>query len=169
MCLTLSIGAEHGLTEHQEVIRKGAQVAAAPVDFDELEDLTEEEKAALRLEFTNKWKQPKQLWLLVISCSMAAVVQGQDQSLINGSNIFWPQQFGLGVGGADNPNIFGLINVGTAVIVRGRAYVEPRPPLTSPAFSSLAGLPILSTIISGGRERSCSLLFSLLFLASGPL
>lgn len=59
-----------------DLIRRGALVAANPHAFEELPDLSEEEKAALRLEHTNKWKQTKTLYALVICCSMAAVVQG---------------------------------------------------------------------------------------------
>lgn len=59
-----------------DLIRKGALVAGNQHTFEELPDLNEEEKAALRLEHTNKWKQTKTLYALVICCSMAAVVQG---------------------------------------------------------------------------------------------
>lgn len=61
--------------EHLELIKKGAVVAGRPLDFDEMAFLSEEEKASLRVELTNKWRQPKTLWLLVICCSMAAVVR----------------------------------------------------------------------------------------------
>lgn len=59
-----------------DLIRKGALVAGNPASFEELTDLSEEEKAALRMEHTHKWKQTKTLYALVICCSMAAVVQG---------------------------------------------------------------------------------------------
>jgi len=41
---------------------------------------------------------------------MAAVVQGQDQSLINGANIFWPAQFGVGSNSRYDTLIVGLVN-----------------------------------------------------------
>lgn len=68
--------AEHDLHDMSDLIRKGALVAGNPGNFEELPDLNEEEKAALRLEHTNKWKQTKTLYALVVCCSMAAVVQG---------------------------------------------------------------------------------------------
>lgn len=63
------------MPEHLELMQKAAVVAGRPLDFDEMKELSEEEKQSLRIELTNKWKQPKTLWLLVICCSMAAVVR----------------------------------------------------------------------------------------------
>lgn len=76
-----------------DLVRKGALVAGNPGTFEGIPELNEEEKAALRMEHTNKWKQTKTLYALVVCCSMAAIVQGQDQSLINGANIFFPDQW----------------------------------------------------------------------------
>lgn len=33
--------------------------------------------------------------MVVIACSMAAAVQGMDESVTNGANLFWAPQFGL--------------------------------------------------------------------------
>jgi MFS family permease len=63
--------------------------------FDSLSQLTPEEKAELQREQTHRWDQPKTLYYLVALCSMAAAVQGMDETVINGANLFWPQQFGL--------------------------------------------------------------------------
>lgn len=63
-------------------ITKGALVAGNPNGFEGMSELSPEEKEAFRVERDNKWKQPKTLYALVVACSMAAVVQGQDQSLI---------------------------------------------------------------------------------------
>lgn len=102
--------AENDLQDMSDLIRKGALVAGNQHTFEELPDLTEEEKAALRMEHTNKWKQTKTLYALVICCSMAAVVQGQDQSLINAANIFFPDQFGIGSDSRYDTLILGLVN-----------------------------------------------------------
>jgi hypothetical protein len=67
---------ENDLHDMSDLIRKGALVAGNPNDFESISELSEEEKAALRMEHTNKWKQTKTMYALVICCSMAAVVQG---------------------------------------------------------------------------------------------
>lgn len=38
--------------------------------------LDEEDKAIFRHEITHRWDQPKELYFLVILCSLAAAVQG---------------------------------------------------------------------------------------------
>jgi len=60
----------------EEVVTKGAIVAQDPMAFEHISLLTEEDKAALRFEITHKWRQPKELYFLVVACSMAAAVQG---------------------------------------------------------------------------------------------
>ncbi|KAL0564515.1 hypothetical protein V5O48_017532 [Marasmius crinis-equi] len=101
---------DNGLEDIQDTLRKGALVSRDPAHFEGISLLTEEEKVALRREWTHKWHLPTQLWLLVIACSMAAVVQGQDQSLINGANLFWPQQFGIGSNSDRDVWLHGLVN-----------------------------------------------------------
>lgn len=36
------------------------------------------------------------LYYLVILCSVAAAVQGMDETVINGAQLFYPSQFGIG-------------------------------------------------------------------------
>ncbi|KAF9008009.1 hypothetical protein BDQ17DRAFT_1388925 [Cyathus striatus] len=85
----------HGLGKHVELFQKGALVAQDPLKFDALSLLTSEDKEILRSELSNRWKQPKMLYYLVILCSVAAAVQGMDETVINGANLFYPQQFGI--------------------------------------------------------------------------
>lgn len=54
-----------------------------------------------------------QLYFVVVACSLAAAVQGMDESVTNGANLFWAPQFGLltdkGVPGASrNQWLLGL-------------------------------------------------------------
>ncbi|ELU45113.1 proton myo-inositol cotransporter [Rhizoctonia solani AG-1 IA] len=92
----LAFAHSYGLSEHADIIRKGALVAQDPLGEFRLEpDLTPEEKAELQREQTHRWDQPKTLYYLVVLCSMAAAVQGMDETVINGANLFWPRQFGL--------------------------------------------------------------------------
>lgn len=60
-----------------------------------LPQLNEEDKNFLRRETSHRWDQPKTLYGLVFLCSMAAAVQGMDESVINGAQLFFPQQFGI--------------------------------------------------------------------------
>ncbi|KAF8317882.1 hypothetical protein DL93DRAFT_2165313 [Clavulina sp. PMI_390] len=110
---------EIGLTEHVALLRKGAVIAQDPSAFEVLPQLTEEDKEALRRETTHRWSQPFQLFALAFLCSMAAAVQGMDETVINGANLFFPQQFGIStdasVAGsasqaATNQWILGLVN-----------------------------------------------------------
>jgi hypothetical protein len=56
---------ENGLGEHEEIFVKGALVAQRPNDFENIPELSEEDKAALRFELTHKWRQPFTLYFLV--------------------------------------------------------------------------------------------------------
>ena len=67
---------QHGLAEHKDIIMKGALVAQNPDAFESLPLLTEEDRAALRREKTHPWSQPWNLYYLVLTCSLAAAVQG---------------------------------------------------------------------------------------------
>ncbi|GAA5876468.1 hypothetical protein JCM3774_003785 [Rhodotorula dairenensis] len=106
---------EKGLEEYEEEFAKGAQIAQNPLAFESLPLLNEEDRQVMRDEVMHKWRQPFTLYALVVCCSMAAAVQGMDESVTNGANLFWVPQFGLGpVPGdeaASNRNewLFGLI------------------------------------------------------------
>ncbi|KAL5631975.1 hypothetical protein ACGC1H_000116 [Rhizoctonia solani] len=105
----LEFAHSHGLSEHADLIRKGALVAQDPLGFDSLSQLTPEEKAELQREQTHRWDQPKTLYYLVVLCSMAAAVQGMDETVINGANLFWPKQFGIGSNSGRDQWLLGLV------------------------------------------------------------
>ncbi|GAA6059574.1 hypothetical protein JCM10212_000630 [Sporobolomyces blumeae] len=106
---------EKGLGQYEMEFAKGAQVAQDPLDFERLDLLNEEDKQVLRHEVAHKWDHPKTLYWLVICCSLCAAVQGMDESVTNGANLFWAPQFGLETGpGAANRDqnewLLGLVN-----------------------------------------------------------
>lgn len=70
---------EHGLEAEKDLLRKGALVAQAPLLFEELEELDEGERLALREEKLHRFKQPKILYFTIIMNSIAAAIQGWDQ------------------------------------------------------------------------------------------
>ncbi|KZT29044.1 hypothetical protein NEOLEDRAFT_1057552 [Neolentinus lepideus HHB14362 ss-1] len=105
----------HDLGHLADEFRKGALVAQNPSGFENLSQLSEDDKAVLRREITHKWDQPAQLYYLVLLCSMAACVQGMDESVINGANLFFAPQFGINPNSGDanagrNQWLLGLVN-----------------------------------------------------------
>jgi hypothetical protein len=97
---------EFGMGEDEDYFVKGALVARNPNDFEDIAELDEEDKIALREEITHKWKQPFTLYYLVgiscsvselisVMCSMAAVVQGMDETVVNGAQLFYTVEFNL--------------------------------------------------------------------------
>ncbi|OXB38861.1 hypothetical protein LQV05_004016 [Cryptococcus neoformans] len=79
-----------------EAFRKGGLVAKRPNAFEKMSILTADDKAKLRREITHPYSQTKTLYNLVIACSVAAAVQGMDESVISGAQLFYPEQFGIG-------------------------------------------------------------------------
>lgn len=104
--------AEKNLTEILPLLRKGALVAQSPQSFEEISELNEVERTALRDETEHRWKLPKSLYLTIAMNSIAGAIQGWDQTgtpqsqgslfavLIveigsNGANLSFPQEFGI--------------------------------------------------------------------------
>jgi hypothetical protein len=70
-----AFAAEHDLHDIIPDLKKGAIVAQNPGGFDEMEELSAEEKDALRFEVTHKWRHPSKLYITIIVCSIGAAVQ----------------------------------------------------------------------------------------------
>lgn len=72
---------EHALVEPEDLraFEIGAKLAQNPRSFETVEGLTPEERETLGNEFTNKWSQPKLLYLVVVMCSVCAAVQGMGE------------------------------------------------------------------------------------------
>ena len=77
------------------LLKKGALVAQDPPAFEQIAELDEVERDALRNEVLHKWRQPTALYFTVILCSIGAAVQGWDQTGSNGANLSWPVDFGV--------------------------------------------------------------------------
>lgn len=81
---------EHGLQEYRNDFHKGALIAQVnniPGGFEEIESLNESEKDVLRRETTHKWSQPFMLYFLCTLCAGSAIVQGMDQTAVNGAQV----------------------------------------------------------------------------------
>jgi hypothetical protein len=103
---------EKGLVEHLDDLKKGALVAQNQKMFESMSDLTEEDKASLRLEKMNKWKQPFMMYFMTskplalnlmcesadgvpVLCAGSAIVQGMDQTAVNGAQLFYFEEFNI--------------------------------------------------------------------------
>ncbi|EZF34252.1 hypothetical protein H101_02214 [Trichophyton interdigitale H6] len=89
----------------------GAVLAQDPEQFEKVEGLTKEELDVLRKEFTNRWSQPKEMYLVIVLCSISAAVQGMvDETVVNGAQIFYKPQFGIDDDDFRSTWLAGLIN-----------------------------------------------------------
>ena len=59
--------------------QKGACLAQDPAKYENVAGLTERELEVLRRETTNRWSQPKLLYVVIGICSMCAAVQGMGE------------------------------------------------------------------------------------------
>lgn len=82
---------ETGLKDYHSHFLKGAFLAQNDGAFTSAHAdglmLTQEEQECLRQERNNRWRHPRALWQLVALCAVGAVVQGWDESAIDGGKI----------------------------------------------------------------------------------
>ncbi|KAF2845205.1 MFS sugar transporter-like protein [Plenodomus tracheiphilus IPT5] len=101
---------DKGLSEHQDAFRKGALIARVGQrddGFEFVNRLSTEEKDILRHEKDHRWSQPFQLYFLVVLCAGSAIVQGMDQTAVNGAQLFYFEEFNIG---EDQVWLRGLLN-----------------------------------------------------------
>ena len=78
---------EYQLTDIIPLLRKGALAAQNPLGYDTIEELDESDRAVLREERTHRWRHPRILYFTIILNSIAAAIQGWDQTGSNGANL----------------------------------------------------------------------------------
>ncbi|KAG5730310.1 hypothetical protein E4T56_gene10512 [Termitomyces sp. T112] len=115
-----SFAREQDMLDIAPLLRKGALIAQNPKDFENISELDEKDKEVIRRERTHKWSQPRDLYMTVVVCSLAAAVQGWDQTGSNGANLSFPDEFGISIdtgapNAANHQWIVGLINSGPYV------------------------------------------------------
>ncbi|KAE8160082.1 hypothetical protein BDV40DRAFT_290397 [Aspergillus tamarii] len=86
---------QYGLEAHQELFRKGALISQNPQDAHNIPELTEDEREAIRREHTHKWSQPWQLYFMASMCSLAAAVQGMDETVNNGAQAIYLKELNI--------------------------------------------------------------------------
>lgn len=83
---------QYDMPEHRDVFRKGgllAKVYNQPNGFERLDELTEADKEAMRYETEHRWRSsPAKLYMLCALCAGCAIVQGMDQTVINGAQVW---------------------------------------------------------------------------------
>lgn len=60
---------QKGLEEYLPDLERGALLAQRPDEFEEISELTEEDKQVIRHERDHKWSHPLWMWLTIIICS----------------------------------------------------------------------------------------------------
>jgi hypothetical protein len=85
----------HGLNDILPLLQKGALVAQNPHDLDRVDGLEASERADIEMELTYRWRHPRTLYFTIILNSIAAAIQGWDQTGSNGANLSFPQAFGI--------------------------------------------------------------------------
>lgn len=101
---------EKGLGEYRDEFRRGALLARVfqqPTGFESVKAISEEERDILRMEVSHRWHQPFMLYFLAVLCAGSAIVQGMDQTAVNGAQQYYFLEFGIG---EDRPWIRGLLN-----------------------------------------------------------
>ncbi|KAL9622300.1 MAG: hypothetical protein Q9160_003311 [Pyrenula sp. 1 TL-2023] len=83
------------LTDHLESFKKGALIAQSPNTALDLTELSDEDKRLIEREHTHKWSQPFALYWLVVMCSLAAAVQGMDETVNNGAQAIYLKQLNI--------------------------------------------------------------------------
>lgn len=74
-----------------------------------IDELHDDERAALDYEKAHKWNGSVMLWYSISLCAVGAATQGWDQTGANGANLSFPEEFGLTGEGRDEW-IVGIIN-----------------------------------------------------------
>jgi MFS family permease len=88
-------------------------VAQDPTNYEDISGefaLTDVETEVLRNEVLYKWRQPRTLYLTIITCSIGAAVQGWDQTGSNGANLSMPSYFHIASPSNHDTLILGLVN-----------------------------------------------------------
>jgi hypothetical protein len=86
---------ENGLADILPLLRKGALIAQNPHNIDGIDGLDDAEREELHLEITKRWRHPRILYFTIILNSIAAAIQGWDQTGSNGANLTFQARLGI--------------------------------------------------------------------------
>jgi MFS family permease len=97
---------ENGLAGKEDTFYRGALAAQSPNDWQNIPELTDDDRYHLLRETTHKWHLPKALYYSIAICSLGSAIQGWDNTGANGANLSFPLEFGI----EDNTWLIGVIN-----------------------------------------------------------
>ncbi|KAK8013890.1 galactose-proton symport [Apiospora arundinis] len=100
----------YGLSEHLDLFVKAGILLQGAVPVDQIPNVTAAELEALEHETERKWRQPKTLYFTILVCSIGAIEQGWAQASMNGANLYFPNEFGIGSSDFKDTLLVGLIN-----------------------------------------------------------
>lgn len=109
-----------------DVFYRGALAAQNPTSYENIEELTDDDKRVLQREVTHKWHLPRSLYYGIALCSLGSAVQGWDNTGANGANLSFPQEFGIEhkttlIGVINSgPTLFGLLSAWAADPINNR-------------------------------------------------
>lgn len=83
------------LQDIEPLLIKGALVAQSPSRLDAIHELDDADREVIINEVAHKWRQPKALYMTIFLNSVAAAIQGWDQTGSNGANISFPIALGV--------------------------------------------------------------------------
>lgn len=84
---------KYNLTDFTDDFRNGALIAQNPSNLQDMPNLSQEDKTILEREKTHRWSQPYTLYWLCVMCSLAAAVQGMDETVNNGAQELYLRHF----------------------------------------------------------------------------
>lgn len=70
----------YDLQDIKPLLIKGALIAQAPSHVDKIVELDDEDRRVIVEEVTHKWRHPKALYFTIFLNSVAAAIQGWDQT-----------------------------------------------------------------------------------------
>jgi hypothetical protein len=102
----------NNLVHKKELFEKAATLLRNKGRPEHVPDITAHEIEALQNETRRKWSQPLTLYFTIVICSIGAIEQGTAQTSMNGANLYFPKQFGIGSDSSRDKFLVGLINSG---------------------------------------------------------
>ncbi|KAH9814218.1 hypothetical protein DFH28DRAFT_895265 [Melampsora americana] len=102
---------KNALLDQVDNFKRGAVLAADPKNLERITHITDEERQFIDAETSHKWRQPMIMYYIAVISSMAAIVQGMDESVVNGAQLYYYDEFGIGSDGTNKTAIIqGLVN-----------------------------------------------------------
>lgn len=102
---------KYELPNEDDIFARAAVLARSPEHYDHMSLLTEEERLACYDEQYHPLRNmPPKLIAIICAAAMGAAVQGMDETVINGAQLFYPKVMSLGEETQRNDWLKGLIN-----------------------------------------------------------